>query len=88
MGFREEGGFVGDRDRQTGEPIPEHISAKAIDLVALTDSLIATGEKLENSEFNPVLAATMVAFGLFLYILLKMEMAGFTGILNIISLLK
>lgn len=63
MGFREEGGFVGEHDRQTGEPIPEHISAKAKDVVALTDSLIATGEKLENSEFNPVLAATIVAFG-------------------------
>ncbi len=63
MGFREEGGFVGQHDRQTGEPIPEHISAKAKDVVALTDSLIATGEKLENSDFNPVLAATIVAFG-------------------------
>ncbi len=63
MGFRKEGGFVGEHDRQTGEPIPEHISAKAKDVEPLVKSLIATGEKLENSEFNPVLASAIVAFG-------------------------
>ncbi|MDT0645893.1 Fic family protein [Zunongwangia sp. F260] len=63
MGFREEGGFVGEHDRQTGEPIPEHISAKAEDVEPLINSLIATGEKLEKSEFNPVLASAIVAFG-------------------------
>ncbi len=63
MGFREEGGFVGEHDRQTGEPIPEHISAKPEDVTPLINGLILTGEKLENSEFNPVLAAAIVAFG-------------------------
>ena len=28
MGYRKEGGFVGEHDRITGDPIPEHISAK------------------------------------------------------------
>ncbi|MBN2522578.1 MAG: hypothetical protein JXB24_04855 [Bacteroidales bacterium] len=28
MGFRKEEGFVGEYDRSTGEPIPEHISAR------------------------------------------------------------
>lgn len=63
MGFREEGGFVGEHDRQTGEPIPEHISAKPEDVVPLINSLLETDGKLEDSEFNPVLAATIVAFG-------------------------
>ena len=63
MGFREQGGFVGEHDRQTGEPIPELISAKPEDVIPLTDSLLTTTEKLENSEFNPVLAAAIVAFG-------------------------
>jgi len=27
MGLRKEGGFIGEHDRSTGEPIPEHTSA-------------------------------------------------------------
>lgn len=63
MGFRSEGGFVGDRDRTTGEPIPNHISAKAEDLEQLLDGLIQTSEYLEREHFDPVLTATVVAFG-------------------------
>jgi len=63
MGFREEGGFVGEHERTTGEPIPEHISARWQDLDGLLDGLVKTDSKLEKSEFNPVLTATMIAFG-------------------------
>jgi len=63
MGFRVEGGFIGEHDRTSGEPIPEHISARWQDLEILMDGLIETSKKLEKSEFNPVLAATLVAFG-------------------------
>lgn len=63
MGFREEGGFVGEHDRISSEPIPEHISAKSEDLEKLIDGLITTYEKLEKSGFNAVLAAAEIAFG-------------------------
>lgn len=63
MGFRDEGGFVGEHDRITGEPIPEHISAKWQDLDLLIDGLIATCKSIENTGFNAVLAAAKIAFG-------------------------
>ena len=63
MGFRDEGGFVGEHDRITLEPIPEHISAKSEDIEKLIDGLISTYKKLENSNFNAVLAAAEIAFG-------------------------
>lgn len=63
MGFRTEGGFVGDRDRTTGEPIPDHISAKAEDVEPLVDGLIATSQYLESEKFDPVLTASAIAFG-------------------------
>ena len=63
MGFRKEAGFVGEHDRSTGEPIPEHISAQWQDLDRLLDGLLETDYKLENSEFHPILTAAMIAFG-------------------------
>jgi Fic/DOC family len=63
MGFRKEGGFVGEHDRTTGEPIPDHISARWQDLDALLNGLVKTDSKLEKSEFHPVLTAAMIAFG-------------------------
>ena len=41
MGFRTEGGFVGEHDRITGEPIPNHISARWQDLDILIKGLLA-----------------------------------------------
>ncbi|MEN8262761.1 MAG: Fic family protein [Nitrospirota bacterium] len=64
MGFRREGGFVGEHDRVSGEPIPDHISAKWQDVESLTDRLIETGEELEKAGFDPVLTAAEIAFGL------------------------
>jgi hypothetical protein len=63
MGFRKEGGFVGDHDRITGEPIPEHISARWQDLDILMDGLVDTDTLLEKSEFHPVLTAAVISFG-------------------------
>jgi hypothetical protein len=63
MGFRKEGGFVGEHERTTGEPIPEHISARWQDLEALVDGLVKTDSRLEKSGFHPVLTAAMIAFG-------------------------
>ena len=41
MGFREEGGFVGDHDRETRMPLPDHISARPEDLPSLIDGMVA-----------------------------------------------
>lgn len=63
FGNRKEGGFVGEHDRTTGEPLPEHISAKHQDLNQLMEGLLETNELLEKDTFDPVLTATLVAFG-------------------------
>ncbi|AHM60915.1 filamentation induced by camp protein fic [Flammeovirgaceae bacterium 311] len=63
MGYRTEGGFIGEHDRSTGEPIPDHISARAEDLDILMDGLIAASKQMEQVGFHPVLTATKVAFG-------------------------
>jgi hypothetical protein len=63
LGLRTKGGFVGEHDRQTGEPIPEHISARWQDLEILLNGLIETSTLLEKSQFNPVLIASNIAFG-------------------------
>ncbi len=63
MGFRNEGGFVGEHDRTTGDPLPEHISAKWQDAELLIDGMISMDEILAKSDYDAVLAATMIAFG-------------------------
>ena len=63
MGFRKEGGFVGEHDRTTGEPIPDHISAHWQDVETLIDGLLETADLMEESHFHPVLSAATIAFG-------------------------
>jgi Fic family protein len=62
-GWRVQGGFVGEHDRIHGTPIPDHISAKWQDLEVLINGFIKTNNRLQNSDFDPVLAATIIAFG-------------------------
>lgn len=62
-GLRTEGGFVGEHDRTTGMPMPEHISAKPEDLRALIAGLIETCSLLEKSDYDAVLLASVIAFG-------------------------
>lgn len=66
MGYRTEGGFVGVHDRDTGAPVPEHVSARPDDLPDLMDGLIDFANTRANG-LNPVIAAAMIAFG-FVYI--------------------
>lgn len=66
MGFRQEGGFVGEHDRDTQRPIPDHISARHEDIPSLMAGLIAFDHSAEN-DLDPVVAATVLAFG-FVYI--------------------
>jgi len=63
MGLRKKGGFVGEHDRTTGEPIPEHISAKESDVEQLLKGLIATNDVLQEERYDAVLAAATIAFG-------------------------
>jgi len=63
MGFRKQGGFVGEHDRTTGEPLPDHISARWEDLENLVGGLLDTNQILLNDKIDAVLAATVIAFG-------------------------
>ena len=65
-GLREEGGFVGEHDRDSRMPLPDHISARAEDL----PSLIAGMAAFDNGAaltIDPVVAAAALAFG-FVYV--------------------
>ena len=63
MGFRKKGGFVGEHDRHTGEPIPDHISAKWQDVEPLIEGLLDTYELLMKSNLDAVISAANIAFG-------------------------
>jgi hypothetical protein len=67
MGFRTEGGFIGEHDRKSGDPIPDHISARWQDIETLMKGMTEADRQLETNLFHPVLIATMIAFG-FVYI--------------------
>jgi Fic/DOC family len=66
MGLRTEGGFVGEHDRDTRMPLPDHISARPQDLRSLIDGLIAF-DRTAAPHLDPVLVAAALAFG-FVYI--------------------
>lgn len=65
-GVRKEGGFIGEHDRETGAPLPEHISAKNEDLTDLLHGLIDHSSVCRN-DMDPVIDAAALAFG-FVYI--------------------
>lgn len=62
-GYRIEGGFIGEHDRATNQPIPVHISARYQDIPSLMEGLIETDNLLKAADYNPVLAAAVMAFG-------------------------
>ncbi len=66
LGLRSEGGFVGQHERETGMPVPEHISARPDDLPQLVEQLTEYAEGATR-ELSPVVAAACVAFA-FVYI--------------------
>jgi hypothetical protein len=66
LGLRQDGGFVGEHDRETKMPIPDHISARPEDLGSLTEGM--TGfDRESRQQLDPVIAAAILAFG-FVYI--------------------
>jgi Fic family protein len=63
MGIRDQQGFIGDRDRVSKDPIPDHISAKHQDLEVLMEGFIAAEKSLVASNLDPVIVASVFAFG-------------------------
>ncbi len=63
MGLRKQGGFVGEHDRTTSEPLPDHIAAKQDNLEQLMNGLMATNTVLQDESYDAVLAAAAIAFG-------------------------
>ena len=62
LGLRADGGFVGERDRETGAPIPDHISARPQDLAELVAGMIAF-DRDHAKDIDSVIAAAVLAFG-------------------------
>ena len=67
LGLRDEGGFVGSRDRLSGAPLPEHISAKPEDLEGLVSGMIAFDARSRQGKLEPVVATAALSFG-FVYV--------------------
>ena len=63
LGLRDEGGFVGTHDRQTREPIPEHVSARPQDLPNLVGGIIDYAERAIEGGVDAVAAAAVISFG-------------------------
>ncbi len=66
LGLRVEGGFVGEHERNTGAPLPNHISARHEDLASLIEGMVAF-DRDPATTLDPVIAAATLAFG-FVYI--------------------
>jgi hypothetical protein len=66
LGLRKEGGFVGEHDRESRMPLPDHISARHEDLPDLMRGLITFDQGAART-LEPVIAAATLAFG-FVYI--------------------
>lgn len=67
LGLRDEGGFVGTHDRDTQEPVPDHISARPQDLRDLLGGIIEYDGRSLTGGVDPVAAAATIAFG-FVYV--------------------
>jgi siroheme synthase (precorrin-2 oxidase/ferrochelatase) len=64
LGYRKKGGFIGEHDRLSGEPLPDHISARWQDIESLMSGLLETEKILNDESFDPIVAATLIAFGM------------------------
>ena len=66
LGFRDEGGFVGEHEQDSRIPLPDHIGARHEDLPTLVQGMIDFDHDYARG-IDPVIAATVLAFG-FVYI--------------------
>ena len=67
LGLRTEGGWIGERDRATMDPIPSHVSARPEDLPDLMQGLVEYAGKAAATPVDPVVSAAALSFG-FVYI--------------------
>jgi len=67
LGLRTEGGWIGERDRMTMDPIPVHISARPEDLRGLMQGLVEYARRALAAPLDPVVVAAALSFG-FVYI--------------------
>ena len=66
MGMRDDSGFIGQRERDTGYPLPVHISARHEDLPNLIEGLL-NFDQGASKQLDAVLSAAILSFG-FVYI--------------------
>lgn len=62
LGLRQDGGFVGEHDRDTRMPLPDHISARPDDLPSLIEGMAAF-DRGAAQRLDAVIAASVLAFG-------------------------
>jgi hypothetical protein len=62
LGLRREGGFVGERDRESLMPLPDHICARHKDLPSLIEGMMAFAQGAAQ-QLDAVIAAAVLAFG-------------------------
>ena len=67
LGLRTEGGWIGERDRTTMDPIPAHISARPEDLPDLMRGIVEYAHQTAETPLDPVVVAAALSFG-FVYI--------------------
>lgn len=66
MGLRQEGGFIGEHDRDSRMPLPDHISSRPEDLPSLIHGIIEF-DRGPAQRLDAVIAAAVLAFG-FVYV--------------------
>jgi hypothetical protein len=66
LGFRDEVGFVGEHERESRLPLPDHISARPEDLQSLLAGMIAFDQGPARN-MDAIIAAAILAFG-FVYV--------------------
>ena len=67
LGLRTEGGWIGERDRVTMDPVPAHVSARPEDLSDLMQGLVEFAQQNQAAPLDPVVVAAALSFG-FVYI--------------------
>ena len=67
LGLRTEGGWIGERDRVTMDPIPAHISARPEDLPDLMRGIVEYAHQTASTPLDRVVVAAALSFG-FAYI--------------------
>ena len=67
LGLRTEGGWIGERDRATMDPIPAHISVRPEDLPDLMRGIVEYAHQTASTPLDPVVVAAALSFG-FVYI--------------------